>query len=126
MDHKPDVEQIIERNRPAANELRERGMERGILGIINTCAWYLSWNDARQQGDATAVVQALTVMTDVLPGYARELGGPEPEKAYRDTARKAGLGDPTDALSFVKANCEWMLSRQSRAPVGSASAVPSK
>ncbi|SBW28094.1 putative secreted protein [Candidatus Protofrankia californiensis] len=103
-DRRPDLQKLIDQNKPGTGQKRQAGAERMVLGIINTCAWYLSWNDARQRGDAPAVDKALAVMTNVIPGYTA--GSPDNQQYVIDAARKASLGDSTKALNYVSANCD--------------------
>lgn len=79
-----------------------------MLGIVNACAWYLAWDDARARGDAAAAARALVAMTDEVPAHA--VGDPAGAELARDIARRATAGDPDGARGHVAANCdrtEW-------------------
>lgn len=103
-DYTPDLPALLAQTGPGDQGQIQAGGEHTVLGIINSCAWYLSWNSARKDKRKTDAAAALKVMTEVVPGYSKE--DPDGQTFARQAAEKAGLGDPTMALQFVTANCD--------------------
>jgi hypothetical protein len=103
-DFRPDVDRLIEVTGPASDELAPAVNAGLALRVVNTCAWYLSWDAARSRHDQAAVDAALRVMADDLPGFPPpdDVGGRE---FVRRAAERAGAGDPGQVLDYVAANC---------------------
>jgi hypothetical protein len=100
-DVRPDLEALIKATAPAEGE---RGFARQALAVVNTCAWYRSWDAAVSRGDTTAAASALDAITNLVTRYP-----PEDDKAgrqfVRDAAAKAAAGDPAPVRDYVDANC---------------------
>ncbi|WP_158852109.1 hypothetical protein [Saccharothrix deserti] len=99
----PDLSVLAEKSGPGDGKVPE-GAERVVLEITNSCAWYASWEDARQRGDHVSVARALKVMAEVLPTFSPE--DPDGQRYARETAAKAKAGDGTQAADYVTANCD--------------------
>jgi hypothetical protein len=103
-DYRPDLDALAAQSGPPPGARISAGGEQTVLEIVNRCAWYLSWDAARRRHDSAAAAGALAVMTDVLPTYGA--ADPDGQQLARDTAQRAGLGDPALARQYVRANCD--------------------
>jgi hypothetical protein len=104
-DYRPDVDRLIAATKPAPGEQVQQGVSRQVLAVVNSCAWYRSWDAGRERGDTTAAAKALAVLTDVLTKYPPEqdLAG---RSFVRQAAEHAKAGNPDLARQYVTANCE--------------------
>lgn len=104
--YQPDAGKIADRG--SGDGLFEDGFEQMTLTMLNTCSWYLTWLDAREQQDDAAAKDALDMMTDVIPTYPDFVSDPDgtAKRAEDQRLAKAVLGDPSMVQSFVTANCE--------------------
>jgi hypothetical protein len=91
----------------------EVGFEFTTLTILNQCAWYLAWLEARQSGNTAVEAEALNVMVmiipnypTVIPGIPADLHGPDVTDVDREIAMRASLGDPSLVQRFVESNCQ--------------------
>lgn len=104
-DYRPDLDRLIEATRPAADERLPAGVTRAVLNVVNSCAWYLSWDAATARRDDAASGSALRVMTEDLTNYP-----PPKDQEGRDfvirVAERAKAGDPAPARQYVRANCD--------------------
>lgn len=88
------------------------GLEHTQLGSGNTCAWYMTWLEARQSGEAELEQEALHHIVDVVPNYGTLIDGyPTDAKTGGtlqrdvDIAAAASLGDPSLVQNYVDRNC---------------------
>ncbi|MEU0277544.1 hypothetical protein [Streptomyces sp. NPDC006195] len=104
-DYRPDTDRLIEATQPLADERLSAGVTRTVLDIVNSCAWYLSWDAATARGDREASEGALRVMAGKLTRYppAEDLRGKE---FVTRAAERAKAGDPEMARQYVRANCQ--------------------
>lgn len=100
----PDLDALIKLTGPPAGEQAPPGQSRQTLAVVNTCAWYRSWDLAVQRGDAAAVAASLAAMTDVVTRYPPEADAAGREYV-RDAARQAAAGNGDLARDYVSANC---------------------
>jgi hypothetical protein len=105
----PDVEAIVARyldDAPTDSRF-QAGMAYTVLGGYNQCAWYQTWLDASESGDAETEGQALQVMTEVIPYFPNH--DPSPSPHLLELAASAAEGDPDMVQQSVTANCPGML-----------------
>lgn len=97
----PDLEALIRATSPPDGE---RGFARQALAVVNTCAWYRSWDAAVGRSDSAGAASALDAITNLVTRYP-----PEDDKAgrqfVRDAALKAAAGDSAPVRDYVDANC---------------------
>lgn len=100
-DVRPDLDALIKATAPAAGE---QGFATQALAVVNTCAWYRSWDAAVSRGDQAQVATALDAISHLVTRYP-----PEDDAAgrqfVRDAAAKAAAGDPVLVRDYVDANC---------------------
>ncbi len=101
----PDIERIIE-GIPSDNSRHQAGGEYTILGGYNRCAWYQTWLDAHESGDAATAADALYVMAEVIP-YFPNLS-PSPEPYLLEAAAAASEGDPDIVQQMVTVGCQGL------------------
>ncbi|GLZ34540.1 hypothetical protein Lesp02_67270 [Lentzea sp. NBRC 105346] len=103
-DVRPDLDALITATTPPPDEAIQPGLSRQVLGVVNTCAWYRSWDAATGRGDAEQAKAGLRVITDVVTQYP-----PEVDRAGRDYVRDAAAhaadGNPDLVRDYVEANC---------------------
>lgn len=89
----------------SAREIQQVIPHQATLGVVNTCAWYLSWDAATARKDHVASEGALKVMAGELAKYPppQDLGGRE---FVTRVAERAKAGDPALARQYVLANCD--------------------
>jgi hypothetical protein len=100
-DVRPDLEALIKATAPPAGE---QGFARQALAVVNTCAWYRSWDAAVTRGDSAAAGPALDAITNLVTRYPPEDDKPG-RQFVRDAAAKAAAGDPAPVRDYVDANC---------------------
>lgn len=90
----------------------EQGLEWGFAGGFNSCAWQITWLQARQDGDTVLESKALDYMTSVVPNFETVIPGfPAGSRDgsviahTKDLAGKAGLGDAGTIQEWVIHNC---------------------
>lgn len=100
-DVRPDLDALIKATAPAEGD---QGFPHQALAVVNTCAWYRSWDAATSRGDTASASSALAVMKDVVTRYppADDTAG---RQFVRDAAEKAASGDPALVRDYVDANC---------------------
>lgn len=100
-DVRPDLDALIKATAPAPDE---QGFPHQALAVVNTCAWYRSWDAAVTRGDTAGAASALDAITNLVTRYP-----PEDDEAgrrlVRDVAAKASAGDPAPVRDYVDANC---------------------
>ncbi|MEV6241597.1 hypothetical protein [Lentzea sp. NPDC051838] len=100
-DVRPDLDALIKATTPAADE---QSYSRQALAVVNTCAWYRSWDAAVTRGDSAAASSSLDAITNLVTRYP-----PEDDKAgrqfVRDAPARAAAGDPAPVRDYVDANC---------------------
>ncbi|MER3486618.1 MAG: hypothetical protein C4345_12285 [Chloroflexota bacterium] len=90
----------------------EVGLEFTQLTIFNQCAWYLTWLEARQNGDAATEAAALDVTLNIIPNYLTVIPGipqiydPAMATHDREIATRASLGDPSLVQLYVESKCQ--------------------
>jgi hypothetical protein len=107
-DYRPDLEQLIAATRPASDEHIQQGVSRQVLAVVNTCAWYQSWDAGRQRGDTAATVKAMQVITEVLVTYPPDQD-PDGRTFVQEAADHARAGNPDLARQYVLANCDTTI-----------------
>jgi hypothetical protein len=111
-----DVEVVIQRWFDRATQEGGAGFEVGLeftqMMIFNRCAWYLTWLEARQNGDAATEAAALDVMLKIIPNYESVITGfpanvfsPGSITKIREEVTRASLGDPSLVQQFVDVQC---------------------
>ena len=103
-DTRPDLAALAMKSGPPPGARISADGGAAVLSIVNRCAWYRSWNAARDRRDAVAARAALKVMTEVLPTFGAS--DPSGQQLARETAQRAALGDPSLARQYVQANCD--------------------
>lgn len=111
----PDLDVIIQRWFDQATKeggaAFEVGLEFTQMTIFNRCAWYLTWLEARQNGDAATEAAALDVMLNIIPNYLTVIPGipqiydPGMANLVREEVTRASLGDPSLVQRFVDSPC---------------------
>ena len=105
VDYRPELSTLIKVTAPDPGQGVEKGYSRRVLDVVNTCAWYKSWDSAVRRHDSATANAALTVMTDVLTGYP-----PPIDTAGRvfvqDAADHARSGNPDLARQYVLSELE--------------------
>ena len=100
-DVRPDLDALIKATAPAPDE---QGFPHQALAVVNTCAWYRSWDAAVTRGDTASAASALDAITNLVTRYP-----PQDDEAgrrlVRDVAAKAAAGDPAPVRDYVDANC---------------------
>jgi len=100
-DVRPDLEALIKATAPPDGE---QGFARQALAVVNTCAWYRSWDAAVTRGDTVSAASALDAITNLVTRYPPE-GDKAGREFVRDAAAKAAAGDPAPVRDYVDANC---------------------
>jgi hypothetical protein len=101
--YRPDLRRLAADSGPPPNARVEAGSEKMVLSLVNTCAWYLSWDSEQKTNHHAETAHALDVMLNRLPALA-----PDPaagRKLAVDIARSAAAGNSGPALEFVQNNC---------------------
>lgn len=80
----------------------EVGLEYSMVGIYHTCAWNMTWLDARRTGDTVREAEALDVLINILPNIPAI--HPTAREQFTGIAEAASLGDPSLAQQHVTAN----------------------
>ncbi|MDX8036551.1 hypothetical protein SK803_40690 [Lentzea sp. BCCO 10_0856] len=100
-DVRPDLDALIKATAPAEGE---QGFAHQALAVVNTCAWYRSWDVAVLRDDKAQAATALDAIEHLVTRYP-----PEDDTAgrqfVRDAAAKASSGDPALVRDYVDANC---------------------
>ena len=115
-----DVEVVIQRWFDRATQEGGAGFEVGLeftqMMIFNRCAWYLTWLEARQNGDTATEAAALDVMLNIIPNYLTIVPGIPPihgedvTNVDREIVTHAAMGDPSLVQAFVDGqNCQEAL-----------------
>ncbi|WP_439663192.1 hypothetical protein ACSHWB_18165 [Lentzea sp. HUAS TT2] len=100
-DVRPDLEALIKATAPAQGE---QGFARQALAVVNTCAWYRSWDAAVVRGDQAHAATALDAIEHLVTRYPPE-ADTAGRRFVRDAAAKASSGDPALVRDYVDANC---------------------
>ncbi|MET0133315.1 MAG: hypothetical protein ABW215_06950 [Kibdelosporangium sp.] len=103
-DFRPDVDRLVTATQPAPAERVQSGVARTVLNVVNSCAWYLSWDTAHSRADHQAIGDALQVMTDVLTTFPPP-ADPVGKEFVERVAAQAEIGDPEPARQYVATNC---------------------
>ena len=95
---------LILANAPAdaQNSLFQVGLELDQISIWLSCAWEKTWLDSRQSGDAALEAQALAYIVTIMPN---EVQDDYSRGVVKEIGDKASLGDPSDVIQAVEANC---------------------
>jgi hypothetical protein len=104
-DYRPDLDRLIEATRPTSDERLPAGVTLTVLQVVDSCAWYLSWDAARSRADQAASERALQVMAGELTRFppGEDLAG---KQFVELVAERARAGDPALARQYVLANCD--------------------
>jgi hypothetical protein len=100
-DVRPDLDALIRATAPAPDE---QGFPHQALAVVNTCAWYRSWDLAVSRGDTAGAASALDAITNLVTRYPPE-DDTAGRRLVRDAAAKAAAGDPAPVRDYVDANC---------------------
>jgi hypothetical protein len=100
-DVRPDLDALIEATAPAPGE---QGFARQALAVVNTCAWYRSWDAAVARGDERQAATALDAVRHLVTRYPPE-ADTAGRRFVRDAADRAAAGDPALVRDYVDANC---------------------
>jgi hypothetical protein len=94
----------------------EVGYEYTSLTIMNQCAWFMTWLEARKSGDSATEAAALDVMLNIIPNYLTIVPGIPPihgedvTNVDREIVTHAAMGDPSLVQAFVDGqNCQEAL-----------------
>ena len=101
--YRPNLARLAADSGPPPNARVQAGSEKMVLGMVNSCAWYLSWNTAHKTGRRTDAAHALDVMQHQLPALAPDQTAGR--QLAEDIARTAADDNSAPALAFVRNNC---------------------
>jgi hypothetical protein len=94
----------------------EVGYEFTSLTIMNQCAWFMTWLEARKSGDSATEAAVLDVMLNIIPNYLTIVPGIPPihgedvTNVDREIVTHAAMGDPSLVQAFVDGqNCKEAL-----------------